>query len=299
MRPPLPRDVEKILRLDLPATRSCVVADSPHSGCEYPADFDYGCDFDELRKAEDAGIDALYSFFPSLGVPFLQAQFPRAYIDPNRRDTVSEKFLKEGEGEFHPSEGGMLRDKCTPRSSQKVYDRTLSLSEVFNRVSGYYQPYHDKLQDTLDDAQARHGKVVHLNCHSMPSTTHRGKVQQGFDIILGTRDGETCAPAIAAELKRLLEEKGYKTSLDIPGYRGAEIIRKHGDPDNGRHCIQLEVNRSLYMDEDTVTPRPGMAKLREDLKDVMTSFVAFCEALAPSSRPGPVPGDSAPHPPHV
>ena len=282
----MPRDVDKILRLDRPAALSCVVADSPHSGCEYPDDFGYGCDFSELRKAEDAGVDALYGFFPSLGVPFLQAQFPRAYVDPNRRDTVSEKFAAEGDQDYHPSEGDMLRDKCTPRSAQKVYDRKLRLSEVFNRVADFYQPYHERLSETLDETYAAQGKVVHLNCHSMPSTTHRGRRQNKYDVILGTRDGETSAPELVGELKRLLEDKGYRVGVNVRGFRGAEIVRKTGDPAHNRHSIQVEINRRLYMDEETVAPLPAMAKLRDDLKDVMTSFVAFCDKW-PVQKPAP------------
>lgn len=272
-----------ILRLDIPAAPSCVVADSPHSGCEYPDDFGFACDFSELRKAEDAGVDALYDFFPGLGVPFLQAQFPRAYIDPNRRDAVTEKFLKEGDGSFRPSRDALLRKKCTPRSDQDVYDRKLSLSEVFNRVAGYYQPYHDRLAELLDETHAREGRVVHLNLHSMPSVTRRGRAPNKYDVILGTRDGETAAPELVAELKRLLEDKGYKVGVNVPGYRGAEIVRRTGHPDENRHAIQIEINRSLYMDEETVTPLPGMAKLRDDLKDVMTEFVAFCDEWKPPS----------------
>src|SRR5262249_20765549 len=159
-----------------------------------PDDFGYGCEFSELRKAEDAGIDGLYDFFPAIGVPFLQAQFPRAYVDPNRRDTVTEKFQREGDQEYFPSEGGLVRDKCTPRSTQKVYGRKLSLKEVFNRVAACYQPYHERLSALLDETFAREGKVVHVNCHSMPSTIRRGRAENKYDIILGTRDGETCAP---------------------------------------------------------------------------------------------------------
>lgn len=271
-----------ILRLDVPSAPSCVVADSPHSGCEYPDDFGFACDFAELRKAEDAGVDALYDFFPALGVPFLQAQFPRAYIDPNRRDAVTGKFLKEGDGVFHPSRDALLRAKCTPRSDQKVYDRKLSLSEVFNRVAGYYQPYHDRLTEVLDETHARHGKVIHLNCHSMPSVTQRGKASNKYDVILGTRDGDTCAPELLAELRSLLEKKGYKVGVNVPGYRGAEIVRRTGNPAEGRHAIQIEINRKLYMDEEAVTPLRGMAKLRDDLKDVMAEFVAFCEGWMPA-----------------
>jgi N-formylglutamate amidohydrolase len=272
----------KVLKVDSPPhTVTCLVADSPHSGCDYPPDFGYSCDFAELRKAEDTGVDALYDFFPALGVPFLQAQFPRAYVDPNRRDTVTEKFTQEGDGDYHPSRDGLLRDKCTPRSAQKVYARKLTLSEVFNRVAGYYRPYHDRLKEMLDAAHERHGKVVHLNCHSMPSRLWQGKAQNPHDIVLGTRDGATCAPEVVEELRRLFAEKGYAVAIDAPGFRGAEIIRRTGDPAQGRHSIQVEINRRLYMDEDTLAPLPGRAKLKEDLREIMSAFADWCAALPP------------------
>jgi N-formylglutamate deformylase len=281
-----------VLRLDVPsALPSCVVADSPHSGCEYPADFGYACDFTELRKAEDAGIDALYDFLPALGVPFLQAQFPRSYIDPNRRDTVSDKLAREGDQPFHPSFDEMLRDRCSPRSTQAVYDRTLSLSEVFNRVAGYYQPYHDALDKMIEETQAQHGKAVHLNCHSMPSMLRHGQDVNPYDVALGTLGGSSCAPEIAERLRELFEEKGYKTGINVPGFSGREILRRHGKPAEGCHSIQIELNRALYMDEEKVAPSANAAKLRDDLKEIMTAFTKFCDDWQPA--PPHVPKDPA------
>ena len=276
----------EVLHLDVPAQRrGCLVADSPHSGTQYPVDFNYACDLSELKKAEDTGIDQLFGFFPALGVPFLQADFPRAYVDPNRKDAVTEKFRAEGEQEYVPTETGLIRARCTPRSSQNVYDRKIPLSEAFNRVAKYHAPYHRALAQLLDDVQQAEGCVVHVNCHSMPSTTQRGAQQNPFDIVIGTQRGLTCAPEIAENLKALFTARGYKATIDMPGYRGAEIILQHGKPAAGRHSLQLEINRGLYMDEDTLQIKPAAAKLRQDLEAVMRDFADYCDALPKSPKP--------------
>ncbi|MDE1151810.1 MAG: N-formylglutamate amidohydrolase [Micavibrio sp.] len=268
-----------ILHVDAPpGSRSCLVADSPHSGTQYPADFNYACDFHELKKAEDTAIDRLFGFFPALGAPFLQADFPRAYVDPNRKDTVTQKLAQEGDQPYVGSETGLVRRKCTPRSSQHVYDRTLSLSEVFNRVAACHKPYHDKLAQLLDETVREKGRVVHVNCHSMPSTLQRGTKQNPFDVIIGTYDGATCDAAIAKKLQQLFTAHGYKCAIDVPGYRGAEIITRHGDPAHHRHSLQLEINRALYMNEDTLVLKPEAVTVKAGLQSIMADFAAWCDA---------------------
>lgn len=272
----------KVFTLRMPAKRQgCVIADSPHSGRDYPADFGHACPRHELEKAEDRFLDRLYDFLPALGVPLLQAEFPRSYVDPNRRDTVTEKFLKEGDQEYTPAEAGLVRARCTPRSAHDVYDRPLKLSEVFNRVASKHKPYHDALAALVDETHAREGMAVHLNCHSMPSVLQKGKKENPFDIVIGTRGGTSCDPALAEKLKELFEAKGYTVGIDVKGFSGAEIIRRTGKPAEGRHSIQLELNRALYMGEESLAFTAGAARLKEDLKEIVRDFADYCDGLRP------------------
>lgn len=286
---------KNVFSIDLPLTSaSCVVADSPHSGTDYPADFDYACDLHSLRQAEDMAVDQLYNFMPAIGVPLLQAQFPRSYIDANRAELPVQSL----DGEYDGGDSSLVRGVISPRHTAKIYDRTLSLSEVFNRVADYHRPYHDKLTAMIDDAHARHGKSVHLNLHSMPSTINRGTGVNPFDIAIGTRDGDTCAPHIAEKLQALFAAKGYNAVIDTQGYRGAEIVRRHGDPANDRHSVQVEVNRALYMDEKTLQLKPQFTALQNDLREIMCDFIAWCDSPAVASRPRPS-ADATPRRPAV
>src|SRR5207244_11269844 len=71
-----------------------IVLDSPHSGTEYPADFDTVLDPARLHEAEDCFVDRLYANAPRFGATLLAARFPRLYIDPNRSaDDVDELLV--------------------------------------------------------------------------------------------------------------------------------------------------------------------------------------------------------------
>lgn len=266
--------------------QTCLVADSPHSGRVYPADFNYSCSKEVLRQAEDAWIDKLFDFLPELGIPFLQAKFPRAYIDANRNaDKVVRDFnaaAKRGDNPaYQPVESGLIRSPVTPRHRVAVYNRTLPLREAFLRATKYHKPYHNRLAGLIAGTRQKHGRVVHLNCHSMPSTIHRGTRQNSHDIILGTRDGATADDALLLALRDMLQARGYKVGLNTPGFRGAEIVHRYGKPALQQHSIQIEINRGLYMDEKTLCPHAGMHKLKGDLRAVVAQFRDYCDALPP------------------
>ncbi len=275
----------RLYRAAANAAPTCLIADSPHSGRNYPDDFRYAVDLPTLRRAEDAHIDRLFSFMPALGVPLLTATVPRSYVDLNRADSVTAPYTRaQAKGEdpdYMPQEGGLIRSPSTPRDPAPVYARTLKLSEAFNRVATVHKPYHARLAQLADGTAAKHGAVMHLNLHSMPSTTHRGTRKNKYDIILGTRDGDTADDHLTQKLRALLEVKGYTVGINVQGFRGAEIVRRHSNPAQNRHSIQIEINRALYMNEKTLRRLPRMKILQNDLLNVMQSFQRYCDATLP------------------
>lgn len=255
-----------------------VVLDSPHSGVAYPADFRHACDLAILRQAEDTHVEKLYDFAPSLGVAWVEALFPRSYIDVNRNTTEFDVTLLEDDWsdavETDPAALSKVRlgkglvwrmtDDGAP-----IYDRKLSAAEVRGRIAQCWQPYHAAVAEAIDSAHARHGYSIHLNCHSMPavasaySTDFPGLAHADF--VIGDRDGTTASPALSRRLCELLRGFGYDVSYNHP-YKGVELVRRYGDPALDRHSIQVEINRKLYMDEATLQPHEGFAKLRADLQ---------------------------------
>jgi N-formylglutamate deformylase len=258
-----------------------LVLDSPHSGVDYPEDFRPACDLAVLRRAEDTHVEKLYDFAPGLGAAWVEALFPRSYVDANRNVTEIDVTLLEDDWpdalETDPAVlskvrlGKGLIWRCTDEGLD-IYDRKLTAAEVRQRIERCWRPYHAAVAQAIDQAHARHGYSIHLNCHSMPAvsashaTDFPGLVHADF--VIGDRDGSTAAPALSRLVCEVLRGFGYSVEYNHP-YKGVELVRRYGDPAAQRHSIQVELNRKLYMDEDTLQPHAGFEKLRGHLRQLV------------------------------
>lgn len=261
-----------------------LVFDSPHSGTDYPADFRPIADPAALRMAEDTHIHTLFSGAVDVGAVLLHALFPRAYADTNRAMEDLDPTQIEGDLPWTPKPSVKSRNGIglcwtrVPPDGAPMYDRPLTAAEVQHRVANYHQPYQTKLRDLLDQTHTRWGQVWHVNCHSMPhhasamSPEPPGTTRADF--VLGDRDGTTCAPALTAEIQHFLLSRGFSVGINDP-YKGVELVRANGNPADNRHSIQLEINRRLYMNEDTREPNAGFAPLQALLKDLSKHLADF------------------------
>ena len=100
------------------------------------------------------------------------------------------------------------------------------------------------------------------------------------DFVIGDRDGTTCAPSVTRLLEHILKREGYSVSVNDP-YKGVELVRAYSDPKLGRHSVQLEVNRALYMNEKTREPIAQFSELQRLLGQAMSGLL---EWHAPSSK---------------
>lgn len=263
-----------------------LVLDSPHSGTTYPPDFKSVIEAGVLRTAEDTWVDDLWSDAIALGVPLLAATFPRAYIDANRGEQDIDPDMLDAPWPGPVSASPKIKlgkgliwrmmDDGTP-----LYDRKLSVDEVRHRLETCWRPYHQALGRVLDQAHARFGRVWHINCHSMPSvagafaTDKPGLVHPDF--VLGDRDGATSDPAFARFVADFLRPRGYDVAINDP-YKGVELVREFGRPAEGRHSLQIEINRKLYMDEVSLRPTEGYGKLKNDLRELTIALVEWTRA---------------------
>ncbi len=231
-----------------------IVVDSPHSGTDYPADFGSVLTGLALRQGEDTWVHELWGSAPAHGATLLAADFPRAYIDPNRSlvDIDAELLDAPWPGPVEPSRKTELGIGLVWRlmDGKPIYDRRLSIAEVQGRIDRCWRPYHAALADALAAAGAQ-GPRWHLNVHSMPDDSYRrlGLPEQPLaDFVLGNLDGSTCDEATIAIIEDALQSAGYSVARNEP-FKGVEIIRSSGQPQRGWHSLQIEVKRSLYMDE--------------------------------------------------
>ena len=257
-----------------------LLLDSPHSGSVYPDDFAYVCPLPVLRRAEDAYVDELYGASTEYGATLIGAAFPRSYIDPNRAaDDIDPGILSEVRPPLAARPAtrvGLVRRHARP--GVPIYDRKLSPHEVLARIERYHAPYHRVLSEASDRLHREFGAVWHINCHSMPSHSARrnGRGENG-DFVLGDRDGTTCDGAFTDFVARFLRGRGYDVRIN-EGYKGVEIVRRHGRPAERRHSLQIEVDRALYMDQKTLEKLPGFDRLRTDLAALVAAAADFARA---------------------
>ena len=266
-------------RRDPSAERVPLVLDSPHSGAIYPEDFSYCCPLPVLRRAEDAYVDELYAAAPGCGATLIGALFPRSYIDANRAADDLDPGMLAGAmpAVLVPRPAtrvGLVRRHAQP--GVPIYDRKLSPDEVLARIERYHTPYHRVLDESCDRLHREFGAVWHINCHSMPSYGNRREGRRGEhgDFVLGDRDGATCDAEFTDFVARFLRGLGYDVRVN-EGYKGVELVRRQGRPHANRHSLQIEVDRSLYMDQKTLEKLPGFARLQADLAALVAALAGY------------------------
>ncbi|MFQ5784929.1 MAG: N-formylglutamate amidohydrolase [Alphaproteobacteria bacterium] len=256
-----------------------LVLSSPHSGRTYSPDFVAGSRLDAqaIRRSEDSFVDELFAGGPPRGAALLRALFPRAYIDVNREPYELDPAMFEDALPPYANtgslrvRGGLGTIARVVASGEEIYRRKLAFAEAEARVRDCYRPYHSALRRLLDEARARFGRVVLLDCHSMPSVggpMDRDPGAPRVDCVLGDRHGSACHPDITAAAERTLRASGYVVQRNTP-YAGGFITRHYGHPETGVHALQIEINRALYMDETRFSRGVNLAVVQGHMSELI------------------------------
>jgi len=259
-----------------------LVFDSPHSGNNYPPEFETLVPLARLRRAEDAFVDELFAAAPDHGATLIAATFPRIYLDPNR-----------GPDDFEPSEArGNFAMPLAPTKKAaagkgivwtrlhglaSLYDQPLTAAEVMARIETCWRPYHAAVADALNTAHAAAGRVYHVNCHSMRArgnpTDEDGEADRP-DFVISDGDGVTSAPAFTNLIRDVLQGQGFSAPVNDP-YKGADLIHRYSNPSARRHSIQIEINRRLYMDEAAIKKTEAFGPFQDVIGELIREIAAY------------------------
>lgn len=268
-----------------------VVVEIPHAGIALDAESLAHCIAPAYAIGQDADlfVDELYAETAALGATVLTAELSRYVCDLNRAEDDLDS-LTTAQGASVSAPHGVVWRRTT--SGRPALVAPLAATEIERRLSAVYRPYHAKLEELLAHKQRKFGFAVLLCAHSMPSTGRMG--ERRADIVPGSRGRTTAAPAVLASVERTATDFAFDLSHDDP-YRGGFTTGHHGRPGDGRHAIQVEIARRMYMEEDALRRKTTF----EQARSFCTALVArlgqlTLDDLAEPARGRPVREASAP-----
>jgi N-formylglutamate deformylase len=256
-----------------------VLVEVPHASVDVPeaVKSELAAPADALKRDADIYVDELYANAPTLGAALLCARVSRYVVDLNRaEDDVDSATVSD-----HPAPVGAQPRGVVWRATtdgRPVLTRPLTFAALRKRLGRFYVPYHEALRQTLDDLRARFGHAILLAGHSMPSrgrSLHVDAGERRADIVPGTQ-GRTTSDARVIELvDDHFRQAGLLVRHDDP-YRGGFATTHYGRPHENVHAIQIEINRALYVNEDTFERRPeDFARLQALLDSLVIKLGAL------------------------
>ncbi len=274
-----------------PANRTApVVFASPHSGNRYSSSFMATSRLGAraIRRSEDAFVDEIFAAAADYGAPLIRAHFPRAYVDANREpyeldpEMFAEPLPKWVNTSSPRVAAGLGTIAKIVAGGAEIYRSRLSFSEVRQRIEACHIPYHRSLQNLIDDSLAQYGACLLVDCHSMPSIAVPGNSSQVHaDIVLGDCHGSSCGSGITQLAEDTLRGLGLRVARNKP-YAGGYTTRHYARPHAGIHTLQIEINRSLYMNEQTLTKNAGFDRLADQMRHLTGKLASISpDMLAP------------------
>lgn len=261
---------------------SSAVFSSPHSGSAYPVEMLARTHLatNILRSSEDAFIDQLFSGAPSHGAPLISAVMPRAWLDLNRSEDELDPALIAGAPPSNRSPRINAGLGVIPRvvsDSRIIMNGKMTLQQARSRIEAYHRPYHRKLSSMLVESRDQFGHAMLFDCHSMPHDALAGSTMVNGarpEVVLGDRFGASCDRWVVEAAIELFTDAGFRVVRNAP-FAGGYITQTYGRPSRGVHALQIEIDRSLYMDEVKIVKSPRFGAVQRQINDIVRRLASI------------------------
>ncbi|MCU1740119.1 MULTISPECIES: N-formylglutamate deformylase [Pseudomonas] len=242
----------------------------PHAGVQLTPAVKAGL-VPEAQSLEDTDwhIPRLYDFAAELGASTLAANYSRFVIDLNRPS--DDKPLYAG------ATTGLYPATLFNGEPLFVEGQVPSAEERANYLEQVWTPYHQTLQQELARLKAEFGYALLFDAHSIRSVVPHlfdGKLP---DFNLGTFNGASCDPQLAARLEGICAAHPAYSHVLNGRFKGGHITRHYGDPAQDIHAVQLELGQCTYMEEfEPFNYRSDLAEpTRVVLKELLQGLLAW------------------------
>jgi len=265
---------------------SPVVLSVPHAGRDYGASLLAAARVPRatLELLEDRLVDKLIWRAVQAGATAFVATAPRAEIDLNRDE-------REIDPAFVDPSPPMMRIVPSARARAGIglvpsrivgagalWRGRIAASELARRIETIHRPYHDAIADALAQARERFGAALLLDCHSMPP---RDPASGEAGIVFGDRHGTSARADLIAVAAAAADALGHHSGRNVP-YAGGHVVARHGQPQRGVHALQIEIDRSLYLDAALTAPGPGFGAICRLIADVAGALETALFDTAPA-----------------
>lgn len=258
-----------------------VIFASPHSGRSYPDWFlqHTRLPIEILRSSEDAFVDEMISCAPDFGAVALFSHVPRCIVDLNRGADEIDPMVVRGMPRHPLNQRTLAGLGVIPRvvsQGRVIHERSIDRAEAEHRIETCWRPYHQALASLIAEARARFGRAVLIDMHSMPHDALSHLQGPRPDMVLGNRHGLSAAGWLSDAVTEAVEAEGWRIRRNSP-FSGAYICSAYGRPGQNVHVVQLEIDRSLYMDERSITKRPDFGAFAGRMARVIGKLAALDE----------------------
>lgn len=242
-----------------PDASTPVLVEVPHAGLLLPPEI--AADLlippsDALRDA-DPFVDRLVEGTSAAGATRLVARLSRYVVDLNRAaDDVGTDVVRDHPAPRPTQARGVVW--ATTTDGRALWRQPIDQARLSQRLTRYYEPYHARLSELVQGLRERHGRVIVLCVHSMPSSARGAR---RADVVPGTRGRSTASSRVIDAVDAHFGAHHLSVRHDDP-YRGGYTTGTWGRPDEGIHAVQIEISRALYLDERTLVPSErGVAEI--------------------------------------
>ncbi len=230
-----------------------IIISIPHFSTFIPPEFnsEFNLSSAQMNKHIDYGTEKIFDFSE---YNVLKALASRFVVDLNReRDDLSK------------GQGVIITETW---DNEPVLKNELTAEKIEERLQKYYDPFYKKLEGYISKFKK---PFFFLDGHSMDS--YGSSVAGDLGVKRPEIDLASGRGTVSEEILKIFEEKliakGYDAQRNNP-YSGARAKLIHYCHDRGAEALELEVNKSVYMDEKTFEfKEEAIQKLRKTLSECL------------------------------
>ena len=241
----------------------------PHCGTAFPEKIKSKYKKELIKYPDDTDwyLDILYDFAPELGITTISANYSRWVIDLNRNPENKSLY----------DDGRIITSLCPTTNflGENIYikNQEPSLDQIEGRLKNYYWPYHNKINQLINQFKTKFSAVFFWDAHSIRRHVPTINPIPFPDLIVGDNDQKTADTIFIKTCMEQLKKSGLNLTHNTP-FKGGNLTRSKGNPLENVHAIQLEMSKDLYMkNKETEYDYEKASEIKSILKSTFENII--------------------------